>query len=146
MDETNSVNDQTTAIRILIAEDSAVQAEALRRVLAREGYTVSVAKDGAEGLAKARELSPDLMISDIMMPGMDGFELCRNIKANERLRSTPVILLTSLSDPQDVIRAVQCGADKFITKPYDEKHLLSTERESEKHAGNSNGHPHFLQG
>jgi len=126
MDETNSVNDRTTAIQILIAEDSAVQAEALRRVLAREGYTVSVAKNGAEGLAKAKELTPDLVISDIIMPEMDGFELCRNIKANETLRRTPVILLTSLSDPQDVIRAVQCGADQFVTKPYDEKHLLAT--------------------
>ncbi|MFH1027210.1 MAG: response regulator [Pseudomonadota bacterium] len=126
MDETRLVNDRTTAIRILIAEDSAIQAEALRRVLAREGYTASVAKDGAEGLAKARELTPDLVISDILMPKMDGFELCSNIKANERLRDTPFILLTSLSDPQDVIRAVQCGADQFVTKPYDEKHLLTT--------------------
>jgi signal transduction histidine kinase len=126
MDETRSVNDQTTAIRILIAEDSAVQAETLRRVLAREGYIVSVAKNGAEGLAKATELAPDLVISDIIMPEMDGFELCSNIKADKKLRSTPVILLTSLSDPQDVIRAVQCGADQFVNKPYDEKHLLAT--------------------
>ena len=126
MDETRSVNDQTTAIRILIAEDSAIQAEALRRVLAREGYTVSVAKNGAEGLAKARELTPDLVISDIIMPEMDGFELCGHVKADGRLSGTPVILLTSLADPQDVIRAMQCGADQFVTKPYDEKHLLTT--------------------
>jgi signal transduction histidine kinase len=126
MDETRSVNDQTTAIRILIAEDSAVQAETLRRVLAREGYIVSVARNGAEGLAKATELAPDLVISDIIMPEMDGFELCSNIKTDEKLRSIPVILLTSLSDPQDVIRAVQCGADQFVNKPYDEKHLFAT--------------------
>jgi signal transduction histidine kinase len=126
MDNMHSKNGQTTAIRILIAEDSAIQAESLRRVLAREGYVVSAVKDGSAGLVKMREAPPDLVISDIIMPEMDGFELCRNIRADGRLGSIPVILLTSLTDPRDVIRAVQCGADQFLTKPYDESHLLAT--------------------
>ena len=112
-------------IRILIAEDSTVQAEALRRILAAEGYAVTIAKDGAEGLSKAREFKPDLVISDIMMPGMNGFELCRHIKNDADLKNIPVILLTSLSDPADVISGLECGADNFIIKPYEEKHLVS---------------------
>jgi signal transduction histidine kinase/DNA-binding response OmpR family regulator len=112
-------------IRILIAEDSAIQAEKLRRALAAEGYSVVVTKDGAEGLLKAKELKPELVISDITMPEMNGFELCRHIKSDADISSTPVILLTSLSDPTDVISGLECGADNFIVKPYDEGHLLS---------------------
>ncbi|MCK9420606.1 MAG: response regulator [Nitrospirae bacterium] len=111
--------------RILIVEDSAIQAEALRRILDKEGYTVSVAKDGAEGLSKAKELKPELVVSDIVMPGMNGFELCRHIKDAPDIGHTPVILLTSLSDPADVISGLECGADNFIVKPYDDHQLLS---------------------
>jgi len=67
-----------------------------------------------------------IVISDIIMPEMDGYELCRQIKSNESYRDIVVILLTSLSQPQAVIWALQCGADKFITKHYDENHLIST--------------------
>jgi signal transduction histidine kinase len=90
------------------------------------GYDAAVAANGREALQSIGAARPAIVISDIIMPEMDGFELCNNIKADEKLRSIPVILLTSLSDPQDVIRAVQCGADQFVTKPYDEKHLLAT--------------------
>jgi signal transduction histidine kinase len=113
-------------IKILIAEDSITQAMQLQNILEANGYDVTIAADGREALRSIGASRPSIVISDIVMPEMDGFELCRNIKADERLRSTPVILLTSLSDPQDVIRAVQCGADQFVTKPYDEMHLLIT--------------------
>jgi two-component system cell cycle sensor histidine kinase/response regulator CckA len=112
-------------VHILVVEDSAVQAEALRRMLAKEGYTVSVAKNGIEGLSITREKRPDLVITDIMMPEMNGFELCGHIKTEEKFKATPVILLTSLNDPKDVINGLKCGADNFITKPFDEKYLLS---------------------
>jgi two-component system cell cycle sensor histidine kinase/response regulator CckA len=112
-------------IRIVIVEDSATQAEALRRMLLKEGYAVSVARNGAEGLAKVKELVPDLVLSDILMPVMSGFELCTHIKNDGDLGEIPVILLTSLNDPKDVIRGLECRADNFITKPYDEKYLLS---------------------
>ena len=113
-------------IKIMIVEDSPTQAENLKYILEEQGHQVIHAVNGKDAFAILIDQKPDLIMSDIIMPEMDGFELCSKIKANERLRSTPVILLTSFSDPQDVIRAVQCGADLFITKPYDEKHLLTT--------------------
>ena len=116
-------------VHILIAEDSAIQAEKLRRVLAADGYSVDVAKDGAEGLQKARVSAPDLVISDIMMPEMNGFELCKQIKNDPGLSTTPVILLTSLADPADVISGLECGADNFIVKPYDDRQLLARVRQ-----------------
>ncbi len=119
----------TPETRILIAEDSAIQAETLRRTLVAEGYSVAVAKDGAEGLKMAKEYRPELVITDVLMPEMDGFELCRNIKKDAEMGSTPVILLTSLSDPTDVISGLECGADNFIVKPYNEGHLLARIRQ-----------------
>ena len=113
-------------IKILIIEDSPTQAENLKHILEEQGHQVIHAINGRDALAVLNDQKPDMIISDILMPEMDGFELCSNIKADERLRGTPVILLTSLSDPQDVIRAMQCGTDQFVTKPYDEKHLLTT--------------------
>ncbi|MHB8091263.1 MAG: hybrid sensor histidine kinase/response regulator [Syntrophales bacterium] len=120
------VGKKENTIKILIVEDSPTQAEKLKHILEEQGHQVIHAMNGRDALAILNDQMPNLVISDIIMPEMDGFELCRNIKADERLRSTPVILLTSLSDPQDVIKAVQCGADQFVTKPYDEQHLLTT--------------------
>ena len=110
---------------ILIIEDSPTQAEYLRDILERHGYRVSAAANGRKALAAIAVRKPALIISDIIMPEMDGYELCRRIKADERNRDIPVILLTSLADPRDVIRGLECGADNFITKPYNEEYLLS---------------------
>lgn len=109
---------------ILIVEDSATQAEMLQELLLTHGYAVTVARNGREGLLKAGELMPDLVVSDIMMPEMTGFELCKAIKNDAHLCNIPVILLTSLNDPSDVIKGLECKADNFLTKPYDEEHLL----------------------
>ena len=78
MNEASETTDQ--AIGIVVVEDSAVQAEALRRMLVKEGYAVSVARNGVEGLSMVKDTPPDLVVSDIMMPEMSGFELCRHIK------------------------------------------------------------------
>src|SRR6185369_15066198 len=110
---------------ILVVEDSPTQAEQLRYMLEKHNYRVSVARNGIEALATIGELKPDLIISDIVMPEMNGYELCRSIKNLGDGRSIRVILLTSLSDPQDVIRGLESGADNFITKPFDEAYLLS---------------------
>ena len=110
--------------RLLIVEDSATQAELLEGLLVQQGYQVTVARNGREGLTKTRQLLPDLVLSDIMMPEMTGFELCREIKTDERLKAIPVILLTSLDDPKDVIKGLESKADNFITKPYHEDKLL----------------------
>jgi hypothetical protein len=110
---------------ILVVEDSPTQAEQLRYMLEKHRFRVSVARNGREALIKISELQPVLIISDIVMPEMDGYELCRRIKNHNEVCNIRIILLTSLSDPMDVIRGLECGADNFITKPYDEKFLVS---------------------
>jgi PAS domain S-box-containing protein len=114
-------------IEILIAEDSPTQAIQLQHALERHGYRVRVASNGQQGLAMLREdkSPPTLIISDITMPEMDGYEFCCEIKADKRLKDIPVMLLTSLADPHDIIRGLECGADNFLTKPYEEKLLLA---------------------
>ena len=116
---------KTTPLTVLIVEDSPIQALFLKRILEKAGYTLYMAKNGAEGLATAMEVKPDIVITDIVMPEMDGFELCRHIKELNDLKDIPVILLTTLNDPSDVINGLKCGADNFINKPYDENNLLN---------------------
>jgi two-component system sensor histidine kinase/response regulator len=97
----------------------------LRYLLTESGHRVTVARNGKEALLAARQQTPTLIISDIVMPEMDGYALCREIKTEPRLKNVPVILLTSLASPVDIIRGLECGADNFIPKPYDEDYLLS---------------------
>lgn len=110
---------------ILIVEDSPTQAERLREILEESGYKTDVASNGEQALDKLKVYQPLLMISDILMPKMDGYTLCQRMKADEKYKNIPFILLTSLSDPKDIIKGLQCGADNFITKPYDAKYLLT---------------------
>ncbi|MCG2739097.1 MAG: response regulator, partial [Syntrophaceae bacterium] len=114
-------NDTT---EILVVEDSPTQAEQLRYLLEQHHYTVTMAQNGEQALAFVEEHKPSLVISDIVMPEMNGYELCQRIKADERTQAIPVILLTSLSDSSDVLEGLACGADSFITKPYGEDYLL----------------------
>jgi two-component system sensor histidine kinase/response regulator len=104
------------AVKVLVVEDSATQAQKLKESLESKGFSVTTASNGASGVAAVRASRPDLVISDIVMPDLDGYEMCREIKADARLKDTPVILLTSLSDPEDVIRGLECGADGFTVK------------------------------
>ncbi len=110
---------------ILIAEHTAEQAELLHLGLEAAGYSVLVARDGSEALAAAKAERPDAVVSDIELPGMDGYGLCRAIRSDPALASTPVILLTPLSDPLDVIRGLDAGADGYLTKPYDVPTLVA---------------------
>jgi signal transduction histidine kinase len=112
-------------IEILIVEDSPTQAERLRRLIQSMRYKARVAGNGKYALAEIRERKPHLVLSDIVMPEMDGYELCRAIKADPAMRDIPVILVTSLTDPKDIIRGIECGADNFIRKPYAEDYLLN---------------------
>jgi two-component system sensor histidine kinase/response regulator len=112
-------------VRVLIAEDSRTQAEQLKYTLEKQGYAVTVAPNGREALEAARSQKPTLLISDVIMPEIDGFQLCQAIKSDPELSSIPIILVTTLSDPHDVIRGLECRADNFIIKPYDERYLLS---------------------
>jgi signal transduction histidine kinase len=109
---------------ILIVEDSPTQAQRLQHILERQGYRVTPAPNGEQALAIARARKPAVVVSDVVMPEMDGYELCNHIKNDPQLGETPVILVTTLSDPEDVIRGLACRADHFILKPYDEQYLL----------------------
>lgn len=112
------------AVTLLIVEDSAVQRVMLERLLRKVGYSVVSAKDGVEGLAVARAHQPSLVISDIAMPNMDGYEMCRAIKSDPDLRHIPVLLLTGLDDPKEVLCGLDAGADNYLTKPVEDAHLL----------------------
>lgn len=108
----------------LIAEDSRTQILQLKTLLEANGYEVISAMDGEEALGCLAQRRPDIVISDIMMPKRDGYALCRAIKAAPETADVPVILVTSLNEPLDVVRALAAGANNFVTKPYDEKQLL----------------------
>jgi DNA-binding response OmpR family regulator len=111
-------------MEILIAEDSATQAQRLQHILEQHGYTVTAAANGRVALEAARRAKPALIITDVVMPEMDGYELCRRIKTDPQLAEVPVVLVTTLSDPHDVIRGLECRADNFIVKPYEPTQLL----------------------
>lgn len=112
-------------IDILIVEDSPTQAEELRFILEKKGFNVFLAINGKKALSVLNNRVPDIVVTDIVMPEMDGYELCRQIRADRKLKEVPVILVTSLSEPSDVIKGLEAGANNFITKPYDEKYIVS---------------------
>jgi PAS domain S-box/diguanylate cyclase (GGDEF) domain len=112
-------------IEILVVEDSLTQAEQLKFILEKKNYKVTIVNDGLQALEYINKVIPDLVVTDILMPEMDGYELCQKIKEDDRLNHIPVILLTSLSDTGDVIKGLKVRADNFITKPYNEAFLLS---------------------
>ncbi|HVW01970.1 MAG TPA: SpoIIE family protein phosphatase [Planctomycetaceae bacterium] len=114
-----------TAPLVLVAEDSRIQARVLEHRLTSAGYRVQVANDGAAALDLARKERPTVIISDIEMPRMTGYDLCRAVKADAGLHSVPVILLSTLTDALDIIRGLDAGADNYVTKPYDPKYLMS---------------------
>jgi sigma-B regulation protein RsbU (phosphoserine phosphatase) len=109
----------------LIAEDSRIQAKILENRLIQGGYEVAVAGDGGKALELARQRKPDIIISDIEMPRVTGYEFCRAVKQDPQLRHVPVILLSTLAEPEDIIRGLDAGADNYVTKPYDHNYLLS---------------------
>lgn len=109
---------------ILMVEDSPMQARGLSRILESNRYVVVSAQNGVEALALIRRQRPGLVLSDILMPLMDGFTLCDTIKKDPALAGLPVILLTTLSEPQDIVQALAVGADDYIMKPYEEETLL----------------------
>lgn len=118
----NEIGEQA---EILVVEDSPTQAEKLKYVLEKNDLRVSIALSGKDALKLLKDHKPSIVISDVVMPEMDGYELCKHIKTDEKLKDIPVILLTALSDTKDVLRGLECGADNFITKPYDDGYLLS---------------------
>jgi two-component system, sensor histidine kinase and response regulator len=117
---------KTTSSRaeILVVDDSPTQAKLLEHTLLDQGYRVTVVQSGREALVSLNAHRPDLVISDVLMPELDGFELCRQIRENEALRGVPIILLTLLNDPADLLRSLEVGANYFISKPFRKEFLL----------------------
>ena len=113
---------------ILLAEDTRTEALVIRALLEREGYQVEVVPNGREGLERVRQAPPDLVISDVVMPEMDGYEFCELVKTDPATRSIPFILLTSRSEPADILDGLLVGADNFISKPFEPSYLLERVR------------------
>src|SRR5579862_1369373 len=114
--------------RILIVDDEMAARTALATLLRREGFEVRDASDGPSALAACATFRPDLILLDIVMPGMDGFEVCQCIKATPETRLTPVVLITGLSATEDRIRGINASADDFLSKPIDFNELLARTR------------------
>ena len=110
------------AVSVLVVEDDHNIAELLQMYLEKEGYAVTVAGDGGQGLAKFRAIKPDLVLLDVMMPVMDGWAVCRAIRAESR---TPVIMLTAKGETEDKVTGLKAGADDYITKPFEMKEVLA---------------------
>jgi PAS domain S-box-containing protein/diguanylate cyclase (GGDEF)-like protein len=109
-----------TEVEVLVVEDSPTQAQHLARLLSAEpGWRVRIAAEGSAALAEVARLRPQLIISDIAMPGMDGFTLCRTLKDDPLHADIPVVLLTRLASLNDIVQALESGADSFVRKPYD---------------------------
>lgn len=117
-----------TPARILIVDDDPTVRETLRTCFAGEGYEMAFAADGPGALAQAAEWLPDLVLLDVMMPGMDGFEVCRRLRADPLLAQVPVILVTGLDDYDSRVRGAEVGADDFISKPYNRVELRARVR------------------
>jgi putative two-component system response regulator len=114
--------------KILIVDDETATRAALEMLLHREGFEVRDASSGEAALAECAAFRPDLILLDILMPGIDGFEVCRRIKATPETRLTPVVLITGLSETEDRIKGINAGADDFLSKPIDLNELLARTR------------------
>lgn len=112
--------------RVVVVDDSRTQAAILRQLLQQNGYEVFTAYDGQQALQAVDEHQPDIVLADIVMPVMDGYAMCQALKADPIAAQTPVILLTALQDPTDIVRGLQAGADYYLTKPYQDNYLLAT--------------------
>lgn len=114
-----------TPPRILIADDNAMNRDILQARLAVHGYEILTAADGQEALDRGREAQPDLILLDVMMPELDGFEVCRRLKADPSLPFMPVIMVTAKTDSSDIVAGLEAGGDEYLTKPVDHAALVA---------------------
>ncbi|MFI1000222.1 response regulator [Streptomyces galbus] len=121
---------------VLVAEDDAMQAELIRRTLLAEGHTATVVHDGPAALDTARRLGPDLVVLDLMLPGLDGFEVCRALR---REGDVPVLMLTARTAEDDVLLGLDLGADDYMTKPYSPRELMARIRTVLRRGGRAAG-------
>src|SRR5574339_1024939 len=104
---------------ILIVDDEYSGRETLQSVLEGEGYQLEMAENGVQAIEKAKRLLPDVILLDVMMPGMTGFEVCERIRSDPQVAEIPIIILTALDDRDSLLTGLKSGADDFITKPFD---------------------------
>jgi putative two-component system response regulator len=114
--------------RVLVVDDIAGNVNLLRTLLERDGYAVASAASGEDALETVDAVQPDLVLLDVMMPGIDGFETCRRLKANPYMRLVPVVLVTALYETDDRIKGIEAGADDFLTKPFNPHELSARVR------------------
>ena len=114
-----------TPPRILVVDDTAANVHILQLRLAAQGYDVVTATDGEAALAAAREARPDLILLDVMMPKVDGLEVCRQLRADPTFPFTPIIMVTAKADPKDVVAGLEAGGDEYLTKPVDQTALVA---------------------
>jgi two-component system alkaline phosphatase synthesis response regulator PhoP len=111
--------------RILIVEDDPSVLRATSYILEKEGYEVLSAQNGLEGLKKARESNPDLLLLDVMLPGIDGFEICHTLRGEPKTANLPILMFSAKGQESDKATGLKVGADEYITKPVDREVLLS---------------------
>ena len=111
--------------RVLVVDDEADLIRILEFGLKSMGYAVETASDGQDGLKKARELKPDIILLDLMLPKLDGYKVCRLLKFDERYKNIPIIILSARTQEGDQALAMEMGANRFVTKPYEFTEILS---------------------
>ena len=110
---------------VLVVEDEEDILEVIQYNLQQEGYEVACCMDGLQGLEQAKKLKPDLVLLDIMLPGMDGVEICRNLKEDDSTRRIPIIMVTAKGEEIDVVLGLGVGADDYIPKPFKVRELVA---------------------
>ncbi len=118
----------SVAKRILVAEDDPVTRRFVVSLLTERGYEVLVAEDGEHAIATATTAQPDLIVSDLVMPYRDGFEVLRAIRTDERLKNIPVLILSMRDHEEDIVRGFEQGADEYIVKPFNAREFVSRVR------------------
>jgi two-component system phosphate regulon response regulator PhoB len=114
--------------RIVVVEDESDLADLVALHLRREGYEVTTEEDGEAGWGRIERDVPDLVVLDLMLPGIDGFEICRRMRRSERLTRTPVLILTARGEDSDVVAGLELGADDYVTKPFSPRVLVARVR------------------
>src|SRR5262245_25793872 len=111
--------------RIMIVEDTPANIQTLTGILKERGYQLSIATDGQRALEALERVRPDLILLDVMMPGIDGYETCRRIKSSADLKDIPIIFLTAKSDTSDIVKGFEVGAVDYVAKPFNAHELLA---------------------